>query len=243
MVISTRVALVGDRSPHVRSHTRAPAALAALRHTDGLDLDVYWIPTAQVRTADAFDGFDGIWLLPGSPYESEAGALAAVRAARTGGIPFLGTCGGFQHALLEYARAVCGLATAGHAENDPAAEDLVIEPLSCSLVGHEGTVRTMPGTLAERIIGADQTMERYHCAYGPNPRYLDLLARNGLRFSGHDEQGAVRIAELPEHPFFLGTLFQPELAETDRPHPVIRAFAAAACRRAGLSPIRDDVPA
>lgn len=91
-------------------------------------------------------GFDAVWVLPGSPYASEAGALAAIRTAREDGIPFLGTCGGFQHALLEYARNVCGLTRAAHAENDPAADsgDLLIAPLACSLVGHEGVVRVTP---------------------------------------------------------------------------------------------------
>ncbi len=225
---TTRIALVGDRSPHIRAHGRIPDLLATLREQDHLDLDPYWIPTEDVA-AHGLDGFDGIWLIPGSPYRSEAGAVEAARIARTGDVPFLGTCGGFQHAVLEYARNVAGLPRAGHAEQDPDAELLVIAPLSCSLVGHEGTVVLVPGSLAESVLGVERTIERFHCSYGPVPEHLDTLTAHGLRFTGHDEHGEVRIAELPTHPFFLITLFQPELAESgSRPHRVIQAFAAAA---------------
>ncbi|QHC23144.1 CTP synthase C-terminal region-related (seleno)protein [Streptomyces sp. GS7] len=228
-----RIALVGDRSPAVRSHTRVPALLEALRVRDGLDLDAYWIPTEDAG-AD-LTGFDAIWVLPGSPYRSESGALAAIRSAREGGIPFLGTCAGFQHTLLEFARHVCGLARAGHAENDPhvADEDAVVIPLACSLVGHEGTVRVTPGSRAARLLGAERTPARYHCNYAPNPRHLDLLREHGLTFSGTDESGEVRIAELPDHPFFLATLYQPELdGDGTRAHPLIAGLATAAVEHA-----------
>src|SRR5690242_10170890 len=114
---TARVALVGDRSPSVQAHARIPAFLRTLRERDGLTLDAYWIPTTET---DGMEEFDGIWMLPGSPYRSEAGAVNAARAAREHGVPFLGTCAGFQHTLLEYARNVLGLRVA-HAENDPGA--------------------------------------------------------------------------------------------------------------------------
>ncbi|WP_242438608.1 CTP synthase C-terminal region-related (seleno)protein [Streptomyces sp. CB00455] len=231
-----RIALVGDRSPHVESHTRIPVLLDALAARDGLVLDAYWIPTGDAgaeAAAGTLARFDAVWVLPGSPYASEAGALAAIRVAREERIPFLGTCGGFQHTLLEYARTVCGLADTAHAENDPGAADLLIAPLACSLVGHEGLVRAEPGSLAEAALGAERSLEHYHCTYGPAPRHLPALAAHGLRLSGHDEEGQVRIAELPGHPFFLATLFQPELhGDGTRPHPVVRAFAAAAVAHA-----------
>ncbi|MEW9551085.1 hypothetical protein [Nonomuraea sp. NPDC050783] len=225
-----RIALVGDRSPSVRSHVRVPLVMEALREHDGIALDPYWIPTTDVT---GLDGFDGVWLLPGSPYRDEAGAVEAVRVAREGGLPFLGTCAGFQHMLLEYARHVCGLDVA-HAENDPAARDFLLTPLACSLAGHESLVRLAPGTLAGRIMAAPETLEAYVCSYGLNETFKEALTAGGLLFSGHAaDDGTVRVAELPGHPFFLATLFQPELAERgDRPHPVIRAFAAAVARHA-----------
>ncbi|MEU6232329.1 hypothetical protein [Kitasatospora sp. NPDC047058] len=227
--LTPRIALVGDRSPAVRSHTRIPGLLDVLATRDQLVLDAYWIPTEDAETPGALDGFDAVWLLPGSPYRSEAGALAAVRTARERGIPFLGTCAGFQHAVVEYARNVCGIGGAAHGENQPGEEELVIVPLSCSLVGHEGAVAVTPGTLAERVLGTTRTLERYHCAYGLNPAYLDRLREGGLRFSAADDEGDLRVLELPGHPFFLASLFQPELAgDGTRVHPVIRALAAAA---------------
>lgn len=230
---TARIALVGDRSPSVRAHARIPGLLEALAQRDQLVLDAYWIPTQDAASAGALTGFDAIWLVPGSPYRSEAGAIAAARTAREQGIPFLGTCGGFQHAVLEFARDVCGLSGVDHAENQPEADDLLIVPLACSLVGHEGAVKVEAGSLAERVLGAERTVERYHCAYGPSPAYLDVLRAHGLRFSGVDEAGDARIAELPDHPFFLATLFQPELAgDGTRPHPIIRALAVAAVERA-----------
>ncbi|MBY8878332.1 hypothetical protein K7862_11905 [Streptomyces sp. PLK6-54] len=230
-----RIALVGDRSPHVRAHQRVPALLQALRDRHALAAEAYWIATPDAEPPGAVAEFDAVWLLPGSPYRSEAGALAAVRTAREQGIPFLGTCGGFQHALLEYARTVCGLTSARHAENDPDGDSsaVLIAPLTCSLVGHEGRLRTAPGSLAERLLGSRETVERFHCAYGPVPGLLPQLEAAGMRFTGHDPDGAVRVAELPGHPFWLATLFQPELAgDGSVPHPYVRALAEAAVTRA-----------
>src|SRR4051794_14640304 len=118
---SVRLALVGDRSPLVQAHARLPEILDAVDADGGTALDPYWIETADVADTD-LRGFDGVWLLPGSPYVSVDGALAAVRFARDADVPFLGTCGGFQHMVLEFAWNVCGL-SADHAENVPGTVD------------------------------------------------------------------------------------------------------------------------
>ncbi|WP_030940152.1 glutamine amidotransferase-related protein [Streptomyces sp. NRRL S-646] len=229
---TARVALVGDRSPNVVAHTRIPRLLDALAERERLVLDAYWTPSEDAEAADAVHGFDAVWVVPGSPYRSQAGVLTAIRTAREEGIPFLGTCGGFQHALLEFARNVCGLTRVAHAESDPEAEDLLIEPLACSLVGHEGTVVLEAGSLAQSVLGSERTVERYFCKYGPG-RHLDTLRAHGMRFSGVDEDGHVRMAELPGHPFFLASLFQPELAgDGSRPHTMVRALARAAVAHA-----------
>ena len=227
-----RIALVGDRSANVRAHARIPALIDALLQRDGIALDPYWIATPDAETAD-LGRFDAIWVAPGSPYESADGAIAAVRTARERGLPFLGTCGGFQHALLEFARNVCGLPGVENAEVTPEAAEHLIVPLECSLKGHEEAVMIAPGTLAAKISGAGRRTERYHCDYGLNPDYLERLSQGGLAFSGFDDSGQVRIAELPGHPFFIGTLFQPELhGDGTQPHPVIVALAAAATAHA-----------
>lgn len=227
-----RIALVGDRSPNVVSHTRIPLLLDALATRERLVLDAYWIPSEEAGEAGAVDGFDAVWVVPGGPYRSESGVLAAIRTARERGIPFLGTCAGFQHALLEFARTVCGLTGAAHAETDPSAKEPLIAPLACSLVGHEGVVVVEPDSLAQSVLGSERTVERYFCAYGP-ARHLDTLSAHGMRFSGRDEEGGVRLAELPGHPFFLASLFQPELSgDGSRPHPMVTAWARAAVEHA-----------
>ena len=229
MVCMIPIALVGDRSPAVRAHVRIPAILDALCDSEQLDLDAYWIPTPEAADPAALHGFAGVWLTPGSPYRSEAGAVAAARTARTAGIPFLGTCGGFQHAMLEFARHVGDLPGARHAENGTAGGEDLIAALSCSLVGHEGAVDLAPGSRIEALLGASRTVERYHCSYGLADGYVERLAAAGMHFSGRDDEGSVRVAELPGHPFYLATLFQPELAgDGTDPHPVIRGFARAA---------------
>lgn len=229
------VALVGDRSANVRAHARIPVLIEALLRREGIALDPYWIATPAAEESD-LRGFDAIWVVPGSPYASADGAITAVRTAREEGIPFLGTCGGFQHALLEYARNVCGLRCAQNAEVTPEAEDQLIVPLECSLAGHEEPVMVVPGTLAAKISGPGRRTERYNCSYGLNPAYLEALTSGGLRFSGFDDSGRVRIAELPGHPFFIGTLFQPELhGDGSLPHPIVGALAVAAAEHAAAT--------
>ena len=230
-----RIALVGDRSANVRAHARIPTVIDALLRRDGIALDPYWIATPDVAACD-LGRFDAVWLAPGSPYESPDGAVAAVRTAREGRIPFLGTCGGFQYALLEFARNVCGLPAVENAEVTPYAGEQLIVPLECSLKGHEEAVMIVPGTRAAQISGPGRRTERYHCDYGLNAAYLDRLSEGGLRFSGFDDGGRVRIAELPGHPFFVGTLFQPELhGDGSQPHPIIVALAAAAAEHAAAA--------
>jgi len=89
-------------------------------------------------------------------------------------------------------------------------------------------VTVRPGTLAARIMGAGPSTERYFCSYGLDEEYLPTLEAHGLVVSGVDDHGAVRLAERGDHPFFLGSLFQPELASSATwVHPIIRAFVAA----------------
>jgi len=227
-----RVALVGERSAAVRAHARYSPLLEALWQRAGIAVDAYWTSTADLGELSDFLGrFDGVWLVPGSPYRSEAGALAAVRTAREHGVPFLATCGGFSHAVLEFARAVCGLADAVHAENaenGPGGRRLIV-PAARPLAGHERRIRLRPGSLAERAMGSGSTTERHRSGYELDPAHVPVLESHGLWFTGHDDGGVPRIAELPGHRFFLAAAFQPELAP-DRvaPHPIVRAFAEAA---------------
>lgn len=99
-----RVALVGDYDPAVIAHQAISRALALAAEACGRPVQPQWLPTESISRDADLDDFDAIWCVPASPYRSMDGALRAIRYARERGVPFLGTCGGFQHAVLEYAR-------------------------------------------------------------------------------------------------------------------------------------------
>lgn len=139
-------------------------------------------------------------------------------------------CGGFQHALIEFDRQVAGLGTADHAETSPAGPTLVVTPLACPLVEQTGQVRFAPGSHIRAAYARDEAIEGYHCGYGPSPVHRAPLERAGLRFTAFDATGEIRAAELPKetHPFFVGTLFQPERAALrGETPPLVRAFVQA----------------
>lgn len=234
-VSAVRLALVGDRSDEVIAHRAIPRALELAGAALGTELMWTWVHTTAIhRAASDLADFDAVWVVPASPYANLAGALDAIRFARETGRPFLGTCGGFQHALLELARDVAGVPAAGHAEIQPDAPELVVTPLACGLVEQSGDITFTPGSRLYAIFGGRPTREGYYCRYGLNPAWQARLEAAGLRFTGFDPGGEVRAAELPAHPFFIGTLFQPERsALRGERHPLIRAFveAAAAARR------------
>jgi CTP synthase (UTP-ammonia lyase) len=236
------IALVGDYSPDVTAHRAIPRALGLAVASLGRPLSWQWLHTSALTDAPAqLAPFAAVWVVPASPYANMDGALAAIRFARETKRPFLGTCGGFQHALIEFARHVLGLAAADHAETNPSGEHLVVTPLACSLVETTNTLRLAPGSLLRAAYGRATATEGYRCNYGPAPAHRAAFERAGLRFTAFEDQpglpdealaklGEIRAAELPvaTHPFFVGTLFQPERAALrgELP-PLIRAFAAA----------------
>lgn len=136
-----RVALVGDYDATVTAHQAIPLALSLVAEATGVRLQWQWIPTQEILSERRVESCDGIWCVPASPYRSMDGALRAIRFARESGRPFLGTCGGFQHAIVEYARSVLGWSDAEHAESMPGAVRPVVTPLACSLVEARGVVR------------------------------------------------------------------------------------------------------
>jgi CTP synthase (UTP-ammonia lyase) len=224
------VALIGDFSAHAVAHRAIPRALATAAARARTPCEHQWIHTSLLPDdpSTALDAFDGVWCVPGSPYANERGVLAAIRFARVTARPFLGTCGGFQHALLEYARAVWEVAAPAHAETDPGAPRPVIAPLACSMVEQGGEVYFAPGSRLRSIYGAGSAFEEYHCSYGLNPAYAARLASGPLRIAARDASGDVRAVELEGHPFFIGTLYQPERsALRGEAHPLITAFLEA----------------
>jgi len=225
-----RIALVGDHDPSVVAHQGIPLALAFAGQAAGDRLDWEWLHTSTLTgdVAARLESFDGVWCVPGSPYAHTEGALAAIRLAREGGRPFLGTCGGFQHALLDYAAAEWGMRAPAHAELDPAAPDPVIAPLTCGLVEQSAPIRFVTGSRLGAIYGSDDAVEGYHCRYGLSPACAERLATGPLRVAARDLAGEVRAVELDGHPFFFATLYQPERSGlAGRRHPLIAAFVDA----------------
>lgn len=225
-----RVGLIGDFNPDVLAHRAIPKALALAATVVGDLVEPVWLATDKIKigNASALAGFAGVWCVPASPYASMEGALWAIRFARENKVPFLGTCGGFQHALIEYARNVAGIGDAEHAETNPQASNLVISPLACSLVEQTGTVRLKENSLIRKAYGKAEIIEGYHCRFGLNPVFCERLENGGLQFTGWDANGEARAFELSGHRFFVATLFQPERAALlGEDHPLIRAFVTA----------------
>lgn len=222
-----RLALIGDYDAGKTAHLAIPRALELARQATGVSLDWEWIGTDRVgHPAQTLASFEGVWVTPGSPYVNMDGALAAIRHARETNLPFLGTCGGFQHAIIEFARNAAGMAGADHAETNARAPELVITALRCSLVDRTGGISFTPSSRLHGIFAGRPTQEGYHCNYGVNAAHRSRLEATGLRFTGFDAAGDIRAFELPGHRFFLGTLFQPERSalQKDASHPLIAAF-------------------
>jgi CTP synthase (UTP-ammonia lyase) len=124
-----------------------------------------------------------------------------------------------------------GVEHAQHAETSPDAENLVVTPLSCSLVGQEHRVALVPGSRVAAAYGAGEVLEDYYCNYGLSPDYRPQLEEAGLCVTGFDDEGEARVVELPSHPFFIATLFCFQTRpRAERPHPLVAAFVTAADR-------------
>jgi CTP synthase (UTP-ammonia lyase) len=237
------IGLIGDRDGRVVVHRAIPRAFALAGDEAGIDVELEWLGTETIDpSAPDLSRFSALWCVPGSPYRSTAGALAGIRFAREHGVPFLGTCGGFQHALIEVASSLWGVDTAGHAELDPSAQDPVIAPLACKLLEEGGTVHFRPGSKLAEAYGELSAVEEYHCGYGFNVKYAHHLEHGPLRMTSWDDEGDIRGVELEGHPFFVATLFQPERAGLKgRVPPIVRAYlAAVTARLATASTVRQD---
>lgn len=230
-----RIALVGDWNPAVTAHRAIPRALVAAAEDQRVALGFEWI-ASEALAEDAersLAPFDGLWLVPGSPYRSLDGVLAAIGFARRRQRPFLGSCGGFQHAVLEHARTDLGWADAQHAETSPEAPRPVIAPLACGLVETERRVSFAADSLVARAYGRRQSVETYFCRYGVVPGLAAALFGGALRavgFMDDDEAGlpAVHAVERTDHPFFVATLFQSERAALQgQPVPLATTFVHA----------------
>jgi CTP synthase (UTP-ammonia lyase) len=222
------IAILGEYTPAFQPHVATGAAIEHSRRLVGEEVEGVWVATEDVDDS-LFRRFSAIWVAPGSPYKNMNKVLRAIRYARENLIPCFGTCGGFQHIVIEYARNVLDFKDAQHAEYDPYASNLLISQLECSLFGREMLLSFAEGSQIAAIYGSATATEQYYCNFGVNPDAIPLLKSGPMKFTGSDSEGEVRVLELPPHPFFIGTLFVPQSRSTvASPHPLVTAFLRAA---------------
>ncbi|HXI55781.1 MAG TPA: hypothetical protein VNO55_06965 [Polyangia bacterium] len=241
---AARIAIVGDFDRRKHSHWATEAALFHAGARLGIAVEPQWIATPLVATVDdarRLAHFDGIWGAPGSPYASMAGILNAITHAREQDIAYLGTCAGFQYALIEFSRNVLGVCDADSAENKPGGDNIVITPVYCAVPGSlpgsprlagPGVVRPVSGTLLESLCGAAEFVEEYFCSFETNADFVPRWESAGMRVAARGADGEMRALELRQKRFFMATLFQPQLSSSfERPHPIILGFLRACTAR------------
>lgn len=193
----------------------------------------------DTNISEKLAGLDGLLVAPGFGQRGVEGKIIAVKYAREKGLPFFGICLGMQMAVIEFARNVLGLKDAHSTEMDPKTPDPVIDLMEeqKSITAKGGTMRlgaypcdVKPGTLAHTIYGHDQVSERHRHRWEFNNNYLEQFEKAGMVASGKNPAtGLVEIIELPNHPFFIGVQYHPELKSTvESPQPIFVHFINAA---------------
>ena len=191
------------------------------------------------NVAEKFENLDGLLVAPGFGHRGVEGKITAVKYARESGLPFFGICLGMQMAVIEYGRNILGIKNAQSSEMNVHTEEPVIDMMEeqKKIRAKGGTMRLgsypceiKPGSLAEKIYGSLSINERHRHRYEFNNKYLDQYETNGMVASGRNPQtGLVEIMEIPEHPFFIGCQYHPELKSTvESPHPLFVHFVGAA---------------
>jgi CTP synthase (UTP-ammonia lyase) len=229
--VPARIAIVGDESTHT-SHLEVNAARARL----GADVLTAWVATDSAGVRD-LSSYDGVWLVPGGPYRDDDAVYAVVGWARTQGVPFLGVCSGLQYAVIEYARGVLGEAGASHAEADGQDASNVVVPLACSLQGEERLVTPVPGSHFASLV-EEPFVGMHFCGYGPRADLVDRLVAGGFVVGATADDAPVEVLELPDHPFFVLSLFQPHIGPSRGGplHPLLVDFVRAVRTRTGRGP-------
>jgi CTP synthase (UTP-ammonia lyase) len=223
-----KILLVGDYDQAVVAHQAIPRAIDLAAQSLAAKVEQIWIRTAELNP-QSMPEFDALWCVPFSPYEKPEVAIAAIKFVRENDIPFLGTCAGYQHAVIEYARNVLGFESAASLEDDPDTPMPVIAPLACKLYDQAESIKIERSSRAGDIYQSERVLEEYHCGFGVNQDLLHIFEDSELKFSGHDDNGEPRVCEIPAHRFYIGTAFQPERSALRRRlHPLICAFLVAA---------------
>ena len=213
---------------------------------NGVDIDIHWIDSEELekgRSIEQLAEVDGIVVPGGFGYRGIEGKVVAARYARENKVPYLGLCLGMQVMVIELARDALQTDQVNSTEFDPHVKHPVIDlmPDQHSVVNMGGTMRLgvypchlTPGTLAAAAYEAESVQERHRHRFELNNAYRDILARQGMVFSGlSPDRRLVEIAEMDNHPWMLGCQFHPEFtSRPTRPHPLFRAFVGAVCERA-----------
>jgi CTP synthase len=193
----------------------------------------------EENVAEKLEGLDGLLVAPGFGSRGIEGKIIAVKYAREQGLPFFGICLGMHMAVIEYGRNVIGLKDAHSTEMDANTTNPVInlmeEQKKIKMMGGTMRLGSYPcdikeNTLAHQIYGQLNITERHRHRYEFNNDYLDIYEKAGMIASGKNpETGLVEIVELPQHPFFIGVQYHPELKSTvEEPAPLFIHFIAAA---------------
>lgn len=223
-----KIAIIGEFDSNFRPHVATNEALEHVRAFLKEEFQVAWVSTEYVEKnfEEVIRKYQGFWIAPGSPYKSMLGALKLIEYARVHQKPTLGTCGGFQHMAIEFARNVLNIEDAEHAEYDPYASRLVVNPLSCDLKGEPLQIDLIHSdSKVYQIYGTDKIQEKYYCNFGLNPEYQEDFDKKGFRVVGSDEHQEARILELDKHSFFVATLFVPQdNSSFEKPHKLVLEF-------------------
>jgi CTP synthase len=188
---------------------------------------------------EKLQNLDGLLVAPGFGLRGIDGKITAVKHARESGLPFFGICLGMQMSVIEFGRNVLAIKDAHSTEMEPDTQGAVIDMMEeqKKITKMGGTMRLgaypceiVPGTLAHKIYGSTSISERHRHRYEFNNDYLEQYEQSGMVASGRNpETGLVEIVELPDHPFFIGCQYHPELKSTvEEPHPLFVHFVAAA---------------
>ena len=240
---------MGPRDTYASIHSALEHAGCAC----GVRVEVVDIPTDAIelaaggreRVASAarhLTTMDGIIVPGGFGARGWEGKIACIAHARTNELPMLGICYGFQAAMVEYARSCCDMADANSTENDATTTDPVVclLPEQYEIEGIGGSMRLggkqvklRAGSLVSGLYGGLTAHERFRHRYEFNPLYKGLFEDCGMVFSGWKaDQSIYQVAELPDHPFFIGVQFHPEFTSRPaRPNPLFHGFVAACIAR------------
>lgn len=225
------VAIIGDFNGDSKSHVATNTALVHSAKHLGLSLSYDWVGTETIagRFERIVSAYDAFLIAPGGPCRDRDAVLRVIQYARLNGHPVLGTCGGFQQMVIEYARNVLLMEDAEHAEYRPDATALVVTPLTCNLKGRPLEIILKAGEpWVWAIYGSSPILESYNCSYGIAPDYQSLFDQSGFVNVGTDDTGEARILQLRGHRFFIAALFLSQInSAPGNPNKLITAFLQA----------------